>query len=71
MSRTATTHPGETLDQLCWRALGTTAPVADVYALNPGLADAGPILPGGIAVTLPETATAPAAQVRDLVQLWS
>lgn len=71
MARTATTQHGEMLDQLCWRTLGTTAPLADVYAANPGLAALGPILPGGIAVTLPETATAPAAQTRDLVQLWS
>ena len=29
---------GETLDQVCWRALGSTEQVDAVYAANPGLA---------------------------------
>lgn len=63
---------GETLDQLCWRALGTTVPVDAVYAANPGLAAAGPILPDRTPVLLPATLTAaPAAPLRETVTLWS
>lgn len=72
MARAIPSEPGETLDQLCWRALGATTPLEDVYAANPGLAALGTVLPAGTLVTLPETATVtPAAQTRETVQLWS
>jgi phage tail protein X len=48
-------HQGDTLDLLCWRHLGTTAGVVEAaLQLNPGLADLGPVLPEGQAVTLPD-----------------
>ena len=61
---------GDTLDLLCWRHMGTTAGVVEeAYRINPGLADQGPILPEGIAVTLPERpASTPAT--RETVNLW-
>lgn len=66
----ATALDGETVDEICWRALGRTKAVTEqVLALNPGLAALGPRLPAGTQVTLPETADlAPA--VRETVQLW-
>lgn len=72
MARQVTAQPDETIDALCWRALGRSEPVEAVYAANPGLAALGPRLPAGTSVIIPDTATAatPAA-VRDIVQLWS
>lgn len=60
---------GETLDALCWRARGSTADLAAVYAANPGLAAAGPILPAGTEVLLP--ATSASVNRRETVQLWN
>lgn len=59
---------GETVDALVWRVLGS-ATVEPVLEANPGLAAAGPFLPEGQAVTLPEIVQAPAAAA-ELVQLW-
>lgn len=61
---------GETLDQVCWRALGSTEQVDAVYAANPGLAAHGPILPDRSPVILPETA-ARSAPLRETVTLWN
>ncbi|WP_439587641.1 tail protein X [Hydrogenophaga sp.] len=48
------TLQGDTVDLLCHRHLGITTGgvVESTLALNPGLADAGPILPAGHLVTL-------------------
>jgi phage tail protein X len=73
----AVAQDGETLDAVCWRVLGRTAGVAEqAYELNPGLADLGPLLPGGTQIILPDvvaasTATTAAAPVRrETVKLW-
>ena len=61
---------GDTADQLCWRHLGRTERMVEAtLELNPGLAAAGPVLPGGMAITLPDPATTPAAN-RPTVNLW-
>lgn len=60
---------GETVDELVWRAAGTSA-VEPVLEANPGLAGLGPRLPEGQPVLLPEiVSAAPAAA--ELVQLWN
>ena len=60
---------GDTLDQLCQRHLGTTAGTVEAtLLLNPGLADLGPVIPHGTAVTLPDAA--PQAEQRQVVNLW-
>lgn len=60
---------GDTVDQLCWRHLGRTAGVTEqTYALNPGLAAIGPVLPNGTPVTLPDLADLPAESAS--VKLW-
>ena len=65
-----TARDGETLDELCWRALGRTAGVTEqALELNPGLAALGPRLPGGLAVTLPELAVL-VEPTREVVKLW-
>lgn len=64
-------HQGETLDALCQRVLGSTAGVTEqTLALNPGLADLGPVLPHGTLVALPDEQTA-APAIADTIQLWS
>lgn len=71
MPRTVTSEAAETLDALCWRALGSSVPVEAVYAANPGLAALGPILPTGTAVLIPDAATAATpAPLRETIQLW-
>ncbi len=60
---------GDTVDTLCQRHLGATAGVTEqAYALNPGLADLGPVLPMGTTLVLPDLA--PAAAVASLINLW-
>lgn len=64
-------NQGDTVDQICQRHYGRTAGITEqVYAANPGLADLGPILPLGTAVTLPPLPTQPAGSDRQLVNLW-
>lgn len=58
---------GDTLDLLCWRTLARTDIVEATLALNPGLADHGPVLPTGLLVELAEPAT---AHTRATVNLW-
>lgn len=69
MPRTVIAQQNDTVDLLCLRHLKATAGVAEAtYRLNPGLADIGPILPLGRAVTLPDL---PANTARvETVQLW-
>lgn len=60
----------ETLDELCWRAVGRTAGITEAALdLNPGLAAGGPQLAEGTIVTLPDDVDA-APAVRETVQLW-
>ncbi len=71
MTSTVLAHQGDTLDAICWRELGTTAGgiVEDALLLNPGLADKGPTIPEGTAVTLPDPPSTIAA-VLETVNLW-
>ncbi len=71
MTSLATALQGDTLDLICWRVLGTTAGgiVEAALVLNPGLADAGPVLARGTAVILPDPPAA-AALTRETVNLW-
>lgn len=59
---------GDTVDDLCWRHLGSSAAVEETLEANPGLAALGPVLPIGTAVQLPEQDSAP--QNHTLIQLW-
>ncbi|MBZ6064697.1 tail protein X [Aeromonas schubertii] len=59
---------GETLDLILHRHYGYTAGITEqVLALNPGLADQGPLLPIGTLITLPD---APTHATAPLIQLW-
>lgn len=62
-------HQHDTVDAICYRALGTTAGVTEqTLALNPGLADHGPLLAQGTPVTLPDQPDQPASTPQ--VNLW-
>ena len=64
------TQQNDTVDALCWRHLGRTENMVEAtLELNPGLASAGPLLPAGMAITLPNPANVPAAH-RPTVNLW-
>lgn len=66
---TVIAHQGDSLDALCWRHYGRTAGVTEqALEANPGLADLGPVIPHGTAVTLPDAA--PQAEQRQMVNLW-
>lgn len=61
---------GDTVDSICWDYYGRTAGVTEaVLDANPGLADLGPIIPHGTAVTLPDAA--PQAEQPQVVNLWN
>lgn len=69
MTITVQAQQGDTVDMLCLRHLGTTAGVTEAtYALNPGLATLGPVLPLGRRVILPDLPTAPTAP--KTISLW-
>jgi phage tail protein X len=60
---------GDTVDAICWRHYGRTAGLTEqVLALNPGLAEFGPTLPDGVAITLPDQPATPDQPAR--LQLW-
>lgn len=62
-------NQGDIVDAICWRYYGRTAGVTEaVLDANPGLADLGPVIPHGTAVTLPDAA--PQAEQRQVVNLW-
>jgi len=62
-------NQGDTVDAICWRYYGRTAGVTEaVLEANPGLADLGPVIPHGTAITLPDAA--PQAEQRQVVNLW-
>lgn len=61
---------GDTVDLICYRALGYTAGVTEkVLELNHGLADLGPVLPEGTPVTLPDGDLS--RREIDTIQLWT
>lgn len=63
------TREGDTVDYIAWKFYGATTNqvVEKVLEANRGLADRGPVLPGGLSVSLPDV-TAPAKSQG--VKLW-
>jgi phage tail protein X len=61
-----------TVDLLLWRRYGIAgmSMVEETLQLNPGLADLGPVLPIGTAVTLPDAPTTPVVQARPVLSLF-
>lgn len=63
-------QPGDSIDLICWRHLGQSEAVTEqALELNPSIAAAGPIIPAGSAITLPDLDTQE-VQARDIIQLW-
>ena len=62
---------GVALDLMVWRRFRRPMPglVERVLAINPGLADAGPLLPAGTKVTIPIDAPA-GPPVVPVIKLW-
>jgi len=64
------TRDGDMADDIAFKQYGTTdgGVVEKLLAANPGLADYGPRLPGGITITLP---VIDVVKKTDGVTLWS
>lgn len=63
------TSEGDTADSIAWSHYGRQdgMVVEQLISANPGLADAGPVLPAGLLVTLPDITADLASQG---VKLW-
>ena len=67
------TADGDVLDEICWRRYGREDAVPAVLAANPRLADAGPVLPAGALIVLPDlpdTRVFPATRLWDVAPPW-
>ena len=63
------TKEGDMLDWICWRHYGQQAGAVEVVLkANPGLAEAGPLLPAGLVIELPDLPQP--NQSIDTVRLW-
>jgi phage tail protein X len=51
------TRDGDMVDAIAFERYGNHGSEAAIFAANPGLADHGPILPAGLTIKLPMTAT--------------
>ncbi len=61
------TAQGDTVDSICHALFGQTRGITEtVMSLNPGIAELGPILPTGTAITLPEAVSPPTKKSTDL-----
>jgi len=62
------TRNGDMVDYVAWKHYGSrTGAVEAVLDANPGLADAGVVLPAGRTVTLPDL---PAGTTQRVVRIW-
>jgi phage tail protein X len=68
--QTYKTRAGDVVDEIAWRHYGSVdaAILREVFAANPGLADAGALLPANVTVILPDI-QAPTATAQG-VALW-
>lgn len=70
MAQTYRTRDGDVVDEIAWRYYGAVdqAILGIVLDANPGLADRGAVLPGGVIITLPDIAQPTTTQKS--VSLW-
>lgn len=63
------TSEGDMVDEIAWKYYGTRAgqAVERLLAANTGLADRGPVLPGGVIIVLPDL---PAPATSKGIKLW-
>lgn len=71
-TRTVISHDGDVLDAIIWRNLGNCndSLLLTVYGLNPGLCEAGAVLPAGREVILPAEIPAEDSNVDTGFKLW-
>ncbi|ABB56784.1 tail protein X [Synechococcus elongatus] len=63
------TRQFDEIDEICWRYYGRTeGTVEPVLEANPGLSDMLPILPGDVAIDLPEL---PEPTTRNVLRIWT
>lgn len=68
MSQLYVTRQFDVIDEICWRYYGRTQQTVEVVLeANPGLADMGPILPEGLAISLPDM---PPPSTSEAVRIW-
>ena len=64
------TKDGDMLDKICWEYYGKSSGYMEqVLAVNPGLAELGPVYNAGVSIELPEISTTTNTAAR--VRLWS
>jgi phage tail protein X len=69
MATTYKTSQGDTLDFICWKFYRQQSGAVEAVLLaNPGLADAGPVLPANTTITLPDLPK-PATE-KQPIRLW-
>lgn len=69
MATTYTTKQGDTLDYVCWKFYAQQSGAVEAVMLaNPGLADAGAVLPTNTVIVMPELAK-PATTIQP-IRLW-
>ncbi|RJF81138.1 phage tail protein [Azospirillum cavernae] len=62
------TRDGDTVDWIAWKHYGAVGGAMEaVLQANDGLADAGPLLPAGRTILLPDL---PSPTVQTLVRIW-
>jgi phage tail protein X len=62
------TKDGDMIDEICWKHYGRqSGAVEALLEANRGLADAGPMLPAGLVLALPDLS---ADKVEPTVRLW-
>jgi phage tail protein X len=61
---------GDMVDAIAWKHYGSETALVDILAANPHLADLGPILPGGILITLPKITADQATTGSTTIKLW-
>lgn len=65
------TVEGDVVDLIAFDHYGTSkGTIEAIYDANRGLADYGPILPGGIIITLPVVPAQARLKSRRVIQLW-
>lgn len=70
MTRKVMAQQGDTIDALCYRHGLSSADVVAVYDINPGLCEAGAVLPLGTSVTLLDKKSEGQRHDDKMLQLW-
>ena len=69
--KTYRTVEGDVVDLIAFDHYGTSKGTTEaIYDANRGLADHGPILPGGLLITLPVVTAQAQLKTRRVIQLW-